>query len=172
MLDYVYRMSFLCESNRPVEGDGGDGDGGDADGGGGGGGDGGDDVDGGEGANGHEGDDAAADDGGDFDEGPDGDDNGGDGGAAGGSGRVRKRPTDSEAVRLLRQYLASTLEVYSVISVPATVSDGEKELRFYQVLDLVTKKLFIKTFTSHDDLAEEAGLFNIVVQPFERSIEF
>ena len=105
---------------------------------------------------------------------------GGDGGQGSGGGggddarpglpkEVRARAV--EAIRLLRQYLQACLVRYSIISVPKVSADGgDVELLFYQILECETKKIFVTTFKTADDLAAEEGLFNVTVQPFARQL--
>lgn len=77
----------------------------------------------------------------------------------------------SEVVKLLRQYLLASLEVHSVISVREPLEDGGFATRWFQILTMEMKGLYIKTCRSgkdDDDEAEENGLFAVSVQPFCR----
>ena len=70
-------------------------------------------------------------------------------------------------MKLLRQYLAAALEVMSVISIAVEMEEGCRQVRFYQVLQLQSKDIFVQTVRTRDDLDYEPGLYRISVQPFE-----
>ena len=83
-------------------------------------------------------------------------------------GGRRPRQKDNEEVKLLREFLAASLQVNAILSVNMTLEDGESEPCFMQVLSKESKGLFVKTHTAVDDEDWGDGLFRISVQPYTR----
>lgn len=102
------------------------------------------------------------DDAGDDDE-EDDDPPGGDAGDPCGEAHESVDRTD-EDIKLLRQYLAACLDVYSFVSVPVVGEDDAVFAKFFQVLSRETKNIVVDTLGEK----EEPALFRIAVQPFER----
>lgn len=125
-----------------------DGDGGEDDGGGDGGGD--SDVDG-------------DGDGGDDGDGGEGGDSRGPGGGGPFFTHLRKDNTD---VKLMRQYLASTLVQHQFISMPAFSETGQKDAIVFQLLSLEERNILVQTFRDADE--EQSHLYNVSVQIMER----
>ena len=162
--DHLYRMQFAMDPVAPQNAGGGGGGGGGGDGGGDSGSDSGDDDNGppprarrgaGQRRAGQRG--AAGAGGG-----------GGNGGGGGGDG-VSRGPIagqETELVKLLRQYLAASLEVMTMISLAVEVENGRRH-QFFQVLQLQSRDIFVQTVRTAEDLDREPGLYRISVQPFE-----
>ena len=104
-----------------------------------------DDGDGGE-------DDGGDDGGGDSDVDGDGGDGGGDSRGPGGGGpfftHLRK---DNGDVKLMRQYLASTLVQHQFISMPAFSETGQKDAIVFQLLSLEERNVLVQTFHDADE---------------------
>lgn len=72
---------------------------------------------------------------------------------------------NTEEVKLMRQFLAASLEDLCYISAPAVLEEGDMAEQFFQVLACRTQGVFVQTFKSVED--DSDGLFNISVQPLE-----
>jgi hypothetical protein len=124
-----------------------------------------DDEDGGEddGGGGGGGDSDADGDGRDDGDGGEGGDSPGPGGGGPFHLHLRK---DSEEVKLMRQYLASTLVQHQFISMPALSETGQTDAIVFQLLSLEERNIVVQTF--HDADEEQCHLYNVSVQIMER----
>ena len=119
-----------------------------------------------------------------------GDDNGGTGsgngggGGGGGGGRrtnnsaalVTKEMRGSQAVRLMREFLAATLRPLTYFTIEMEGDSGEATLQPFQLLSLEKKNILVETWDTVATAAEHAsldlttGLFNVTVQSYTVSL--
>lgn len=80
--------------------------------------------------------------------------------------RPAQRAGDEDLCKLLRQYLAASLQTHSFYSVRATDLEGVNDTLFFQVLAVETRGIFVKTAVAPDDMDYEEGLFRISAQTY------
>lgn len=73
---------------------------------------------------------------------------------------------DLELSKLLRQYLAASLEVHSFFSLEVADGDGVRCL-FYQILAVDPKGIFVKTDNTQKGGIKDAGVFEVSAQPYQ-----